>query len=108
SNRCARFTASHLAVEACRSRTVGRQVEVNERVQQGKLASVLDRKSTLRHVRHEIGHQHLDGEDGGYRHREQAQDDQEAAEKLEYAGKAHERNEVDAGALPVDATQHAE
>ena len=44
-------------------------------------------------MRHEIGDRHLAGEEEGHRPGEQADDEQQAADELDHAGDAEEREE---------------
>src|SRR5690606_2555934 len=68
----------------------GGHEEVDEGVEERELAAVLDRPEALRQVRDDVGGEHLDDEHQRDRAGEQAEHDQEAAERLEDAGEAEQ------------------
>src|SRR5690606_25714379 len=86
----------------------GGHEEVDEGVEERELAAVLDRPEALRQVRDDVGGEHLDDEHQRDRAGEQAEHDQEAAERLEDAGEAEQGEELRGPAFRPEAAEPAE
>jgi hypothetical protein len=71
----------------------------------GRLALVDEREEALRRVHHEIGDRHLAGHDESGRSREQADGDEHAADDLDDAGEAEQREQRRAHADIGEADQ---
>src|SRR3979490_1421675 len=87
----------HRSVNAPRSRTRGRQIETGKAVENCQRTAVDQWKNVLRRVKDEIGERHLAGQDKSRRTREQAEDQQRAADQLDKAGSAEKRERLDIG-----------
>src|SRR5713226_3067143 len=65
------------------------EIEENKAVDHRQLALIQQREKAARCMGHEVGDGHLAGEDEGYRPDEQAENEQNAADDLERAGKPY-------------------
>ena len=70
------------------------EIEEDEAVQHGELAAVDERPETLRRVGDEIGERHQPGEHERHGTREEADQEQRAADELQYSGHAGEGPEL--------------
>jgi hypothetical protein len=76
----------HGRVDAPRATARSRQIETDEAVDDGERAAIDQREEAARRMHHEIGHRHLAGDDEGDGLREQAEDQQCAADQLDDSG----------------------
>src|SRR5690242_14412498 len=72
----------------------GRQIKEDEAIEDCRIAAVQRRVDRLRRVRHPVGERHLAREHERYGSREQAYEDEEAADKFENSRYAEQREQL--------------